>query len=350
MNPYLPIFELLRGTAVESIHYGAIAVVNARGQLIASHGDPQITTFLRSSAKPFQILPFLESGGHTTYQLSRREIAIICASHHGTDEHVAVVQSIQKKTGVSENDLLCGVHPPFDELTTRGMQQRAEQPTPNRHNCSGKHTGMLAYAHLGGQATEDYINPLHSIQQTILHTFAEMVDLPVEKVAQGIDGCSAPIFSVPLQNAARAYARLCDPEQGGVLPATRAEACRLVTEAMTTQPDMVGGPSSFDTRLMQVTHGRIVAKGGAEGYQGIGLLPGALGPGSPALGITIKISDGDLKTRARSAVSLEALRQLGALSAKEMEALAEFGPFLPVYNWRKLVVGQARPCFELKKY
>jgi L-asparaginase II len=99
---------------------------------------------------------------------------------------------------------------------------------------------------------------------------------------------------------------------------------------------------------MEIGRGRIVSKGGAEGYQGIGLLPGALGPGSPVLGIALKISDGDPRGRATHAVSLEILRQLGALSEDELESLADFGPVIPVTNWRKLVVGQARPAFKLQ--
>jgi L-asparaginase II len=352
---YSQIFELTRGSTVESIHYGAVAVVDVYGKLVAWYGDPKIVTFLRSTAKPFQALPFIQHGGHNVYHLTPREIALICASHSGTDEHVAVVQEIQMKAGVSESDLLCGVHPPSHEPTAEAMRERKEQPTPNRHNCSGKHTGMLAYTrmldlpeHLEAGSL-DYIDPQHPIQQEILHTFAEMCNLPVDQVAKGIDGCSAPNFAVPLRSAALAYARLCDPETGGVVPAERAAACQTITSAMIANPDMVAGPGRFDARLMEVGQGRIVAKGGAEGYQGVGLMPGALGPGSPAMGIALKISDGDLKSRARPAVTLEVLRQLGALSSSELGLLSEFGPTSPVHNWRKLVVGQAHPSFELER-
>lgn len=346
--PYSPIFELTRGETVESIHYGSVAVVDAHGQLITEFGDPYTITFLRSTAKPFQALPFIEHGGHERYGLTHREIALICASHSGTDAHVAVVQSIQRKSSVSEADLLCGVHPPSHEATAEAMRQRGELPTPNRHNCSGKHTGMVAYARLEELPTEDYINPSHPIQKIILNTFAEMCNLPPEGVALGTDGCSAPNFAVPLYNAALAYARLCDPAAGNVTPPARAEACRTITTAMSTNPDMVGGPGRFDTRLMEVAQGRIISKSGAEGYQGIGLLPGTLGPNSPALGIAFKISDGDLKKRARPAVALEILRQLGVLTDNEIGTLAEFGPSFPIYNWRKLVIGQAYPSLELK--
>jgi L-asparaginase II len=111
---------------------------------------------------------------------------------------------------------------------------------------------------------------------------------------------------------------------------------------------MIAGPDEFDTRLMEATKGKLVSKGGAEGYQGIGLLPGAMGPGSPGIGITLKISDGGMRLKVRSAVVMEVLRQLNVLSQGEWETLSEFGPGLPVYNFRKILVGQGRPCFELQ--
>ena len=345
-SDYRRCLELTRGAVVESIHFGALAVVEATGRLVAWYGNPDTRTYLRSAAKPFQALPFIERGGHTAYDLSPAEIALLCASHSGTDQHVAVVQSIQAKTGVQEASLLCGTHPPLHEATAEALRRRGEDPTPNRHNCSGKHTGMLAFARLRGWPEEDYIDLAHPAQQAILEAFAEMCDLPTTKIEIGIYGCSAPNFAVPLRSAALAYARLCDPSG---LPADRAVACLTITAAMTAHPEMVAGPERFDTCLMQVTQGRLLAKAGAEGYQSIGLLPGALGPGSPALGIALKISDGDLKGRARPAVVLEVLNQLGVLSPEELAALAEFGPRLPIYNWRKLAVGEARPCFRLER-
>lgn len=349
LSPYLPLFELTRGRVVESIHFGAIAVVDACGGIIASYGDPQAVTFLRSTAKPFQGLPFIENGGHEFYHLTPREVALMCASHSGTDEHVAVVQGMQTKTGVVEADLQCGVHPLTHEPTLEAMRQRGEKLTPNRHNCSGKHTGMLAYTLMKGLPKENYTDPSHPIQREILQAFAAMCALPVEQVEIGIDGCSAPNFAVPLFNAALALARLSDPQAGHVEPQSRREACNTIFEAMTSHPDMVGGPESFDTHLMQAMGGQVLSKSGAEGYSGLGLRPGALGPGSPGAGVALKISDGDAKNRARPAVVLETLRQLGLLDSSQLGRLASFGPVSTVRNWRKLDVGQARPCFVLSR-
>jgi L-asparaginase II len=343
--PYIPVFELTRGEVVESIHYGSVAVVDAQGNLFAWYGDPQAVSFLRSSAKPLQALPFIEHGGQAAFGLTLREISLVCASHSGTDDHVAVLRSIQAKAGLQESDLMCGFHPLSHAPTVIAMHQRGERISPNRHNCSGKHTGMMAHARLHGWPIADYINPNHPLQQEIIQTFAEMCGLSLDAIHRGTDGCSAPNFAVPLRSAAFAFARLADPNG---LPAARAQACQTITTAMRTHPDMVGGPDSFDTCLMQVAGDRLFCKGGAEGYQVIGLLPGAAGPGSPALGIALKISEGDQRGQARPSVVLDLLHQLGAITDADLQALSGFGPTFQLYNWRKLLVGEARPCFRLQ--
>src|SRR5512138_1860882 len=137
-SSYEPIFQLTRGDIVESLHFGAIAVMESTGKLFASYADPWLVTFTRSSAKPLQALPFLENGGMEHYGLTLQEVALLCASHSGTDEHYIVVSSIQAKTGVYETDLMCGVHTPYDRKTAEALKLRGEAVTSNRHNCSGK--------------------------------------------------------------------------------------------------------------------------------------------------------------------------------------------------------------------
>jgi L-asparaginase II len=355
-SPYLPVFELRRGERVESIHEGAIAVVDVHGKLLASYGDPAAITYLRSAAKPFQAMPFIERGGHEFFGLTPREVALICASHSGTDEHVAMISNIQAKVGVSEADLLCGTHDPMHIPTRETLRERKEKPTSNRHNCSGKHTGMLAYVQMQRRRNEislpdlPYIDTHHPIQQQILQTFAEMCDLSPDQVSVGIDGCSAPNFAAPLKNVALSYARLSDPREIESISSARATACRTIASAMMSNPDMVAGPERFDTHLMMVGNGRIVSKAGAEGYQGIGLMPGAFSPDAPGIGIALKIADGDSRGTIRPAVVMEVLRQLGVLTPNDLGALEKFGPTFPIYNWRNILVGEGSPCFQLVFY
>ncbi len=347
-SPYKPIFVFTRGETVESIHDGAVAIVDVKGNLVASYGDVSAVTFLRSTAKPFQAMPFLMHKGQENYQLTDREIAIMCASHSGTDEHFSVVKGIQDKAGVREDELLCGTHFPYDQSTANALREKGLQPTPNRHNCSGKHTGMLAFTKMLPKSYLEYIDPSHPLQIEIVQNFATMCDLPVEEVMLGIDGCSAPNFAVSMYRAAYSFARLCDPEAGNVVPQSRIDACKTIVRSMTSHPDMVGGPGRFDTLLMEIGKGKILSKAGAEGYQGIGLLPGALGVDSPALGIALKIADGDARSKVRSAITLEVLKQMGALKEPELAQLNEFGPSLKVLNWRKIEVGEGFPVFEMK--
>lgn len=225
-------------------------------------------------------------------------------------------------------------------------------PTANFNNCSGKHTTMLAYATLRGYALDDYLDIDHPLQQDILASFSDLCLIPTPDISLGVDGCSAPNFAVPLFNAALGMARLCDPR---ALAEPRAAACKKITTAMTAHPEMISGYGEFDQQLMLAGEGKIVCKRGAEGFQIVGIMPGALGSDSPGMGIALKVANGDAsrmggnlewRSRARPAVMLEALRQLGVLSTKQEQALAAFGPALEVANHRGIVTGQSRPVFE----
>jgi L-asparaginase II len=240
--------------------------------------------------------------------------------------------------------LQCGTHTPQNSETWIEMNKRGEKPTPIRHMCSGKHTGMLGYARMIGAETTSYLSMDNPVQQAILKTFSEMTAIPEENIVIGIDGCSAPNFAVPLKNAALAFAKLCQPDD--LLP-VRASACERLTAAMRNHPIMVAGPRKFDTLVMGQSNLKIVSKTGAEGYQCIGVMPDAIEPGSPGLGIALKIADGDSEERARPLVSLEILRQLGALTSAEIEVLRKFGP-RKIYNFAKLQIGEYRPAFSIK--
>jgi L-asparaginase II len=350
------LFELTRGHIVESTHYGDIAIVDSLGNLRAWYGDPYKVAFLRSSAKPFQVLPFVEYGGVEHFDLTQAELALACASHEGSDKHVRGIASIQAKAGIQESQLQCGVHNPGDVEAYKRLLKNDELPSQNRNNCSGKHSAMLAYARMLGVSLESYLEFDHPVQRNILTTFAEMCALQPDAVELGIDGCSAVTFAVPLYNVALAFARLCDPHD---LPAERAQACQKIVAAMSSQPEMISGPTEFDCRLMQVGQGKIVCKRGAEGFQAIGVLPGANRPDSPGLGIAIKVLDGDLSqrridlepySRVRPAVTLEVLKQLELLDAVGARELEDFGPVKPLKNHRGLVIGESRPVFSLSSH
>jgi len=74
-----------RGEIVESKHRVHAAVVDERGALIGVARDPSYVTPWRSCAKPFQVMPFLESGGFDKLGWGDDQLALACASHGGVN-------------------------------------------------------------------------------------------------------------------------------------------------------------------------------------------------------------------------------------------------------------------------
>ena len=225
MSTTQPILELTRGGVVEATHFGSIAVVDSTGKLLHSYGDPHTVAFLRSSAKPFQALPFVEHGGVEHYGFTQSELSISCASHETSQMHLDTVTAMQKKIGIHESSLQCGGHLPGDSSKLKQVIKEDIKPTSNFNNCSGKHTAMLAFAKMRGLPLETYLDFDHPIQKEILKTFSEMCGIEMDKVQLGIDGCSAPNFALPLINSALGMARICDPRE---LSEARAAACNAV--------------------------------------------------------------------------------------------------------------------------
>ncbi len=179
---YIPLFQILRGDVVESTYYGAVAIVTSEGELFASAGDPNCETFLRSSAKPFQAIPLVEMGGVEKFDMTGEELAITCASHSSTDTHIKTISGLQGKLGISEKDLLCCTHQPFDKASREKLRDQGKSPSQNYHNCSGKHTGMLGQAILMGVSKESYTEVEHPVQQRILETFSDFCGLDPHQV------------------------------------------------------------------------------------------------------------------------------------------------------------------------
>lgn len=338
---FVPVARLVRNQLPESWHLGAAAIVKPGGELVARLGDPQLPVYLRSSAKPFQIQPLLAAGGETRFALDDADLALICASHSGTEEHAARAQGLLDRGGFTVSDLLCGAHPPLDPEIAAALAARgpvAGTPTPLHNNCSGKHAGMLLACRALDLPTAHYVDLAHPLQQQIRAVLADVTGLEEREIQAGIDGCSAPAFHLSLAAGARAYAALADPLAAG-LRDPLARGLRRAADAMAAAPEMVAGPRRFTTALMRETGGRILGKEGAEGVYGLAIR------GPVALGVLLKIADGG--ERARDAVVLELLAQLGAISGEELERLATFRR-VPQRNHRGILVGSIEPDLELE--
>ena len=339
--------EVSRGDRVESRHRGWVAVVSATGRLVASFGDASQFVFLRSSAKPFQLAPFVASGRFDAYDFPNpvETMAVMAASHAGEDRHLRTVQAALRAGGLTRDVLACGVHPPFDRETAERLIRDGEPLTPLRHNCSGKHAAMALHAKAAGWPVETYWQSDHPIQQLALETVSVLSGVPASHIVQATDGCGVVTFGLPLRGLALAFARLADPS--GVADASLRTALVRIRDAMAGFPEMVGGERrQFDTAVMRATPGTLISKGGAEGVAAVGVLAGAHARGKAAIGVAVKVEDGDAARRARSVTTIEALRQLGALDDAAVTRLAEFAS-PPILDPRGEPSGDLRAAFRL---
>jgi L-asparaginase II len=327
--------KVIRGQAVESVHCGSIAVVDAKGKLIYSFGDPNFFTFLRSSSKPFQVIPLLKSGAVKYFGFTDKEIAIMCGSHSGEPRHIQTVKSIFKKIGLSEKYLKCGSQTPLYYTANEKTPPLKKFPQIY-HNCSAKHSEMLALCRYKGWSLKDYLNPDHPVQKEILKEHSAICQYPISKIKIGIEGCSAPAFALPLKNMAIGFANLVN-YQGK--DSTTSKIYKYIVKVMLKYPEMVSGKNRFDLVLMDSLKGKLICKGGAEALHCTGLL-------EKGWGITVRITDGG--SRAVPPVVIETLRQLKILSPEKIIKIEKFA-YPSIKNWRKIKIGNILPEFKLRR-
>jgi L-asparaginase II len=327
----LPILaRVLRGGRLESAHRGSVAVVDEDGRLVASCGNASMPIYLRSAAKPFQVIPLLAAGGEKAFQLGNDEIALMCASHGGEPRHVRVARRILRRGGFRVADLACGAHLPMHEPSAHALLRRGEKPTALHNNCSGKHGGLLLACRLLGLDPRGYWEASHPLQTLLLARVAELTGVHAEQIGLAVDGCSLPVYFLPLTGLAASYARLMARNRVGPTPASIA---RRIVRAMTASPGMVAGRGRFTSDFLEAGRGGWIGKEGAEGVYAIGLSSRAGGArnGEKALGIAFKIEDGS--SRARDALALEILDGLKRLPPAARARLAP---------WRRPVIRSVR--------
>ncbi len=327
------VVEFRRGGRIESLHRFHASVVDSAGNMLYSCGDPNYSTFLRSSTKPIQAMAAILSGAYDRFNLTLRELAIIAGSHGGEKIHTNNVTSILKKIGLTVENLQTGVHPPLNIQAREELYASGEQPSCLHNNCSGKHSGMLASAIALHASTDTYLEVDHPVQKMINEIVSLLSEVDVNDIWFGIDGCSAPVHGVPMLNGAWTFAKLVDPS---MLPDRYRSAAEKVCKAMMTYPEMVGASqNSICTELIR--HGKLnslIAKGGAEGYYLAGWFDSKLERG---IGMSIKVEDGN--HRAREPIVIAILQKLGVLPIELPESLKPFAA-RDIMNHKGTIVGE----------
>lgn len=299
--------RLLREGIVESTHHVQAAVCDERGRVLSVAGSPETASFIRSSLKPFQALAVTSTGTMERFDLTDKDLAIICSSHKGTIEQARQAFNILWQANIDPIALQCPIPP--------GKQSRLQ------YNCSGKHAGMLAVCQQRNWSLGEYLNRDHPVQRLILSRLADLLRMPAEEFIVAHDDCGAPTYLIQLSQMATLYAQL---SSGDSLDMER------VVRAMVHHPEMIAGEGEFDTELMKASEGQLLSKAGAEGIQCVA----RLGEG---LGLAVKVMDGS--KRAKYAVAIHLLKQLGWISPTVAEALAE--QFMNIGEYKRLdVVGE----------
>lgn len=332
--------EVMRGPILESSHSGSIAVVNSSGKLLFYVGDPCCIVCMRSAAKPIQALNVVLTGVAERYDLTAEELSIMCASHYGEESYRRVIQGLLDKMELNMDNLHCGKSPKsikldyLLELTAQGYQWQQ-----SNSDCSGKHCGFLATCLTQGFPIESYDTLESPLQCQVLEVVSNMCGIEPGKIQIAEDGCGVPVHGLPLYSMALAYAKIANPER---LEPTYQTACRRVSSAMISAPEMLAGTDGFCTELVKHSNGKLIGKVGAEAVYGVGVV-------GKDLGFAVKIDDGNC-TRPLNPVVMEVLKQLNILNSDELAALSQFVSPVRYANNHQRIVGEIKTVFQLKAF
>lgn len=309
-NPVL--VERDRGGDLEAQHRGAYCVVR-RGEIVASAGQTDHTYFMRSAAKFFQAMPMLLDGADRKFGLGPRGIALMCASHGGEPIHVDLAREMLELGDFSADDLVCGAHPPMHVPSSLDLRIGGEEPGRLHNNCSGKHAGMLLGCRFRGESTADYCDREHPHQLRIAAVLSAYAMIEPAELHVHVDGCGAPTFAMSLEASARAYSRFVDPPAD--FAGEMKSASSSILDAVAAEPLMLAGHDRFDSALVDVTGGRVVAKMGADGFYGAMCR-------EEGYGIALHIDDGSLPASERVLAAL--LENLGVIGESEKKQLHRY--------------------------
>lgn len=276
-----------RSGVAESVHHAAVVGLDRDGSIAFAFGDAGRPVFPRSSMKPLQAHAMVSAG----LDLPDDLLALVCASHDGRPVHLDAARRILSTVGLDESALANTVDLPLDEGESRRVVRSGGAASALQMNCSGKHAGMLATCVVNGWRHDPgYLAVDHPLQRAITDGLPALTGDDV--VGIGVDGCGAPAHVIPLVGLARAFRAISIGAAG--------ESGRRVHRAMTSFPEMVGGPARDVTLLMRGIPG-LMAKDGAEGVFAAALPDGRA--------VALKVADG--ANRPRPPLMRAALRALG---------------------------------------
>ncbi len=323
------IVQITRGDFVESTHEVDVIVADSSGKIISTYGDTEIEIFPRSANKSLHALPLVESGAADAFGFEDKHLALACSSHNAQPMHVNAACEMLHKAGLDGSCLECGAQLPKRPQDQAQLVRDGVEIKAIHNNCSGKHSGFLAFAKHTGLETKGYINFDHPVQKEIAGVLENVTGAKHSKDNYGIDGCSIPTFKIPMQNLAIAYAKFGVGEDAS---SSRSKAMLRLRDACFAHPEMVAGDERVCTRLMQTLGNRAFVKVGAEGVYTMAL---------PELGFGVAMKARDGNFRAVEVAVSQLASELLELDEGDVEKMKSLtNPVLK--NWNGIEVGSAR--------
>ncbi len=266
---WVPLVDFRRNGVSENTIHGAISWFSGDKTIHSFGGN--VLCYGRSMMKPFYIKAFQKELANTT---SWKQKTISISSHNGTAEHVSCAQSLLPK---GEWGLMLT---PLDlPLVQFGRQVR--RPRRWLNNSSGHHAALLKGLRLKGINRAGYMLPNHELFKEYLKVMGKYLNqdgaiYKPRRVAR--DGDGLPTCAMTVDELAKCYAALTVDKDKD-----------WIWEAFCKEPDLLGGFNRLDTTVIKSCKGKVIAKEGADGLLGLGIIH----PDYPGgLGVVIKIAHG----------------------------------------------------------
>jgi L-asparaginase II len=257
----------------------------------------------------------------------------MAGSHAGEDIHEAALESLLKKTGLNEEDLIMNPTLPANANRYKYFVENKILPRKLLHNCAGKHIALMLLARELGGDIKTYWKLENPAQQEVLKYISYVSEYPIDKIGTGVDGCGVPVFAVPLRNIALSFMKLAYPDK--IRDENISRAAARMANLIAENPYMMRGHGYICGELN--VDSNIVAKGGAMGIYGFGMK-------KEKLGVAFKIEDGSEDTWPLIVSNI--LKQLGYENKKTFEMLDKLCPRY-ILNDNKKEVGEKRAVFIL---
>ena len=244
---------------------GSVCFVNGTSLLhLCGTNGP---VYARSTAKPLHLKVFAKD---LDAVLTWEEKAISVSSHSAETAHIHILQKFLSPTEWESMQV-----PPSFPMGGRREHKEQEKIF---HPCSGEHSGLIRGCILKKWDLHNYTSPRHPFHEGFVAYIRSVLGPSWHAEYVGKDGCGLPTTSFLMSELALLYANLAREKDGD-----------WIWEAMTRNPEIVGGSERLDTAILKLGKGSLLAKEGADGLLGISVLSPEYSEG---LGIVIKLEHG----------------------------------------------------------